>query len=97
MRMMMRVRIPVAAGNAGFQNGDLAKVIQNFISAHKPEAAYFAADGGDRTAYFVLDMTDVSMMPAMAEPFFQRLNARVDLKPVMSAADLEKGLAAAAG
>lgn len=96
MRMMMRVRVPVEGGNAAVQSGELGKVIQAFMSAHKPEAAYFSADGGERTAYFFVDMTDVSMMPAMAEPFFQAFNARVEFMPVMSAADLQKGLAAKA-
>jgi hypothetical protein len=39
MRMMMRVMIPVEAGNAAIKDDSLAKTIQQFMDTAKPEAA----------------------------------------------------------
>ena len=44
MRMMLRVRIPVEAGNVAFTDGSLGKGIQQAIDTLKPEAAYFFPD-----------------------------------------------------
>ncbi|HEV2283188.1 MAG TPA: hypothetical protein VGX75_12450, partial [bacterium] len=60
----------------------------------RPEAAYFTTDRGMRTAYFFVDMKESSQMPAVAEPFFQELNATVEMIPCMNADDLRKGLGA---
>jgi len=45
-----------------------------------------------RTAYFFFDMKDSSQMPAIGEPFYQELNATVEMIPCMNADDLRKGL-----
>ena len=46
MRMMLKVRIPVEAGNAGFKDGSLGKTIQETMEVLKPESAYFFAEDG---------------------------------------------------
>jgi hypothetical protein len=38
------------------------------------------------------DMKDASEIPAIAEPLFAGLNARIQLLPVMNADDLKRGL-----
>jgi hypothetical protein len=89
MRMLMRVSIPVKAGNEAAINGTLVTVIRKFIAEHKPEAAYFYADdSGQRCCSIVLDMKDTSQIPALAEPFFLTFNAQVRFIPVMNAQDL---------
>jgi len=95
MRMMMKVQIPVAAGNAGISEGKLPKIVQETMERLKPETAYFMAEDGVRTAYFFFDMVDSSQIPVAAEPFFQHLDACVGFRPVMTAEDLQKGLAQA--
>ena len=92
MRVMARVDVPVDSGNEGIRSGVLPKTIQQFAERWHPEAAYFTVLNGQRTAYFVFDMPDSSAMPSIAEPFFMELNARVELAPVMSMEDLQKGL-----
>ena len=92
MRMMIRVTVPVEQGNATVKDGSLGAIIQAFMAEHKPEAAYFAAEGGNRTAYFVVGISDTSNIPPMAEPFFMGLNAKVEFIPVMNAEELGKGL-----
>jgi len=93
MRMMMRVYIPVEAGNGAIKNGSLAKTIQQFMDAAKPEAAYFVADGGERTAYFFFDLKEPSDIPTIAEPFFSNLQAAIDVTPAMNIEDVKAGLA----
>jgi hypothetical protein len=94
MRMMMRVYIPVEAGNVAIKNGSLAQTIQQFMDAAKPEAAYFVADGGERTAYFFFDLKQPSDIPSVAEPFFANLHAAIDVTPAMNIEDVRAGLGA---
>jgi hypothetical protein len=42
--------------------------------------------------YMVFDMADSSDLPPFAEPFFQGLNADVQVAPTMNGDDLQKGL-----
>jgi hypothetical protein len=93
MRVLMRVQIPVEAGNAALANGALPKVIQGFTEAAKPEAMYFTAMNGKRTMIAVFDMVSASDIPRLAEPFFTGLNASLEWQPCMDLADLEAGLA----
>ncbi|HTJ43161.1 MAG TPA: hypothetical protein VL463_13745 [Kofleriaceae bacterium] len=90
----MRVKVPTSAGNKAIKTGELPKVIGNFLETHKPEAAYFTAEAGERTAFFVVDVKEASQMPPMFEPLFMELDAHIDIIPVMSAGDLQAGLAA---
>lgn len=94
MRMMLRVYIPVEAGNAAIKSGSLAQTFQNFMEAAKPEAAYFVADGGERTAYFFFDLKQTSDIPSIAEPFFSNLQASIDVTPAMNIEDVRTGLGA---
>ena len=99
MRMLLRVSIPVDAGNAAIKAGTLASTIQAILADLKPEAAYFFADDdGQRSGSIVFDMANPSQIPAVAEPWFLAFNARVSLRPIMSAQDLAAagpGIAAA--
>ncbi|MBI4888961.1 MAG: hypothetical protein HY824_17815 [Acidobacteria bacterium] len=95
MRTMIRITIPVEAGNKGIADGTLPKIMGNALDRLKPEAAYFFADRGLRTGLLVVDMKDVSDIPSIVEPFFMGLNAAIELIPVMNAEDLKKGLAKA--
>jgi len=49
MRFLVKVSFPVEAGNAAAKKDGL-KVIQKILEHQKPEAAYFVAEGGRRTA-----------------------------------------------
>lgn len=92
MRMLFKVSIPVEAGNRGVKEGGLPKTVMNFVEQYKPEAAYFTADGGKRTAFFVFDLKDPTHIPSVAEPFFMQLNASIEMSPVMTLEDMKVGV-----
>jgi hypothetical protein len=88
MRMMMKVSLPVEAGNAAARRGELGKTIQSILETIKPEAAYFTEENGQRTGLIFFDMKDSSELPALAEPWFLAFNASLTLRPAMNAQDL---------
>jgi hypothetical protein len=90
--MMMKVSIPVEAGNRGIKEGLLPKTMMAFVDQMKPEASYFAPEGGTRTAFFVFDLKDPTMIPTVAEPFFSNLNASIEMTPVMNLEDMKAGV-----
>ena len=91
MRMLMKVSIPVDAGNAAAKAGTLGSTIEKLLADLKPESAYFLADDdGQRSGLIVFDMQDTSQIPAVAEPWFLAFNARLWFQPVMNPQDLAK-------
>jgi len=89
MRFLVKVSIPVEAGNKAAKDG--FKVVQQIVEEQKPEAAYFfVAAGGNRTAMLILNMDDPSELPKIAEPWFLAFNASIEATPAMVAEDLQK-------
>ena len=92
MRMLLTASMPVENGNTAVANGTLGSTIQKILAEMKPEAAYFVAEGGERTAFVFFEMKDSSELTAIAEPWFLAFNAKVSVRPAMNPQDLAAGL-----
>jgi hypothetical protein len=90
VRFLVKVNIPVEAGNGAAKAGTLGTTIQSILADLKPEAVYFTDDHGQRTGFLFLDMQDASQIPAIAEPWFLAFNASLEIHPVMVPDDLTK-------
>jgi hypothetical protein len=88
MRFLMKVSFPVEPANKAAKDG--FSIIPKILEEQKPEAAYFLADGGQRTGILIVNLENESEIPALAEPWFLALNASIEITPAMIAADLQK-------
>lgn len=93
MRVMLRAKVPVEAGNAGLEDGSLPAALQEVMALVQPEAVYVGPDEGVRCATIVFDMADSADLPAITEPLFTKVNASIEINPVMNQEDLITGLA----
>ena len=90
MRFLFIIRMQVEAANAAAIAGKLGETIQSIVAGMKPESAYFTDSDGKRTAFIVVNMTDASQLPEMAEPWFLAFNAEIEVHVAMVAEDLAK-------
>jgi hypothetical protein len=86
----------VAAGNEAIRNGSFGEMLGQVMERFKPEAAYFTAMDGKRTGLIFFDLQDPSEIPEIAEPLFMGVGASIDLLPVMTPDEVQKGVAEAA-
>jgi hypothetical protein len=66
--------------------------IEAILKKLNAQASYFGEDDGERTAFVVVDIPSPDMIPVFTEPFFIKLGAKVEIKPVMSIEELKKGI-----
>ena len=90
MRFLLKATIPVEAGNEMMMDGSLKGKMKSVMDELKPEAAYFTEEGGKRTAIFIVNISEPSQMPSVAEPLFLNFKADVEFHPVMVPEDLMK-------
>lgn len=90
MRVLMKVSMPVEEGNKLVRAGKLEEIIKAILAEQNPEAVYFMADHGRRTALVFLHMQDSAEIPKLAEPWFLAFNAGIEIDPVMAPEDLAK-------
>jgi hypothetical protein len=91
--MMVRFHFPADAGNDLIQSGKVNKVFEQLGADLKPEAMYLYPEQGERGGIVVFDMQDSSWLAGVVERFSFGLHAKVEVMPVMTADDLQKGLA----
>ena len=92
MRMMMQVELDTQTANPLIGDGRIKDVLDGIMSRMKPEAAYFYARGGRRAFTLVVDAPDSASIPSLAEPFWQEVNASVEMFPCMNAEELQEGI-----
>lgn len=90
MRMMLTASIPHEPCNTLVRENKLGSILKRILDELKPEAAYFTEQDGNRGAVLILDVSDSSRIPALAEPFFLSLNADCRFRICMTPGDLDK-------
>ena len=90
MKVLMKVTMPHEPFNTLVRDGSAGQKMKRILDELKPEAAYFTEFIGKRTGILVVDLPDVSKIPAFAEPWFLTFNADVEFHPTMTPADLAK-------
>ena len=88
MRILLDVEIPHEPFNSMVRDGTVGAKLQEILADLKPEAAYFSEANGKRGGIFVVDLSDPSQIPALAEPFFLTLGATVKFRVCMTPDDL---------
>ena len=88
MRMLMHVKLPHEPFNTAVRNGTVGETMQRILADLKPEAVYFTEYDGKRSGVFVVDVTDPSTIPSLAEPWFLLFNADVQFHVVMNPEEL---------
>jgi hypothetical protein len=97
MRMLLKAEMDTEAASRAIQDGTLGQTMEKVLGALHPEAAYFTALNGRRTALIFFDLAEPSQIPSVAEPFFMELGASIELVPVMNADDVMTGVQAVGG
>ena len=92
MRTLLEVDLDTETANRLITDGTLPQVVEGILAALEPEAAYFHARDGHRAMTMVVDLADEASIPAVCEPFWHQLNARVTAHPCMNADELRTGL-----
>ncbi len=90
MRMLMTITFPHGEFNEAVKNGTAGRKIRMILEDARPEAVYFTEQNGQRNAFVIINVEDVSKIPAFAEPWFLNFNANVEFRIAMIPADLEK-------
>ncbi|GFO56080.1 hypothetical protein GMSM_30870 [Geomonas sp. Red276] len=90
MRVLLVAKLSTSEFNASLKNGNAGKIINRILEDTKPEAVYFTAEEGCRTAMLIVNLDDPSSIPRLAEPWFLNFNASIEFKPVMTPDDLRK-------
>ena len=88
MRFILKVSLPPETFNEAVRDGSVGEKIGRILEDSKPEATYFVTDNGDRGAFLVIHMEDVSEMPKYAEPWFLTFDASAEFLPAMTPEDI---------
>jgi hypothetical protein len=90
MRMMLSVSLPHEPCNTLIKSNKFGPLLKKILDELKPEAAYFTEMDGHRGGVLIVEVSDPSRIPALAEPFFLSFNADCSFRICMTPADLSK-------
>ena len=88
MRMLVYVTFPIEPFNTYVRDGSAGAKLNKVIEAIKPESIYFTELDHGRGCVMVIDVSDPSKVPVIAEPWFLSFNADVEFHIVMTPEDL---------
>lgn len=92
MKYLIRVRLPVEAGNKALQDPKFGDKLQSILKEIKAKAAYFTPIEGQRGIYIVTNFDDASKLASISEKFWFFGKADVEFIPVMIIDDLKKAI-----
>lgn len=90
MKMIVHATIPHEEFNNAVRDGSVGRKIGHILEETKPEAVYFTEYDGRRSAVMILNLTDASQIPSIAEPWFLTFKADVEFHPAMTPEDLSR-------
>jgi len=90
MRMLLSVTFPHEPFNTLVKEKKIGKTLDRILGELKPEAAYFTEQDGSRGGVFIVNVSDPSQIPSIAEPFFLNFNADCRFRIAMTPEDLAK-------
>lgn len=90
MRMLLNIRFPHEPFNTAVRNGTAGATISRILEEIKPEAVYFTEQNGHRGAILVVNLSQPSEIPGLAEPWFLNFHADCQFRIVMSPEDLQQ-------
>jgi len=85
---MMKVLFDTAKANELARDGEMESTVKAILEDAKPEAAYFVAEEGQRSAVLFVNFDQPSDLPRFAEPWFLAFGATITVQPAMTAEDL---------
>jgi len=86
---MMKVLLDTPKANEMARNGEMGPTLKAILDDAKPEAAYFVAEEGRRSAVIILNFDSPSDVPRYAEPWFLAFDATVTIQPAMTPDDIQ--------
>ncbi len=90
MRMLMHVKLPNKEFNDYIKDGSISEKIKRILDDIRPEAVYFTEYQGRRGAIIIVDVSEPSAIPKIAEAWFLLFNAELEWHIVMNPEDIEK-------
>ena len=88
MKMIMEVELPNEPFNTLVKKGTAGETLQRILADVKPSATYFTEQERRRGAFLLVDLSDPSGIPALAEPFYVLFDATVKFRVCMTPEDL---------
>jgi hypothetical protein len=90
MRFMITFRMPTDTANAAIKEGRIPQSLQSIMEELQPEAAYFTVVDGARGGHFIVNIDTPAQLPAMLEPLYLALGARIDVQLALTPEDFEQ-------
>src|ERR1043165_967183 len=88
MRFLLTVTFPHEPFNTLVRKKKAGEILGRIMEEIKPEASYFTEYDGTRGGVFVVNVSDPSRIPSIAEPFFLNFNADCRFRLVISPEEL---------
>ena len=80
MRILLNIHVPHEPFNAAVSDGTAGQKLGRIVDEIKPEAIYFTEQHGQRSAVMIVEISNPSKIPALAEPWFLTFNANVEFR-----------------